>query len=161
MLLEALNENLSLLFSPSERVEDWTNREFFTRLAVDPWTSPRVLCPIARSAQDIDRDKGAARAEEMLPLTSDEAVQSIHEFDAANDIHRDDQAVLVTSCHGAKGLEFQKVILLTDGFEPTGEDVRRCGSEQRAWEEKRRLFYVAMTRAKEELSYVGPMRIGW
>lgn len=51
-------------------------------------------------------------------------------------------AVLVTTCHGAKGLEFQNVILPGDGFSTNIKEI----------ESERRLFYVAMTRVKEELT---------
>ena len=70
--------------------------------------------------------------------------------------HRDapDARLTLSTIHGSKGLEYDRVFLLDvhDGVlpaDPNGTD----GTEdaQRAYEENRRLFYVAMTRAKNEL----------
>jgi len=61
--------------------------------------------------------------------------------------------ITLSTIHGSKGLEFSKVCLIdaVDGILPMeGEDV--------SLEEERRLFYVAITRAKDELEvleYVG------
>jgi len=63
--------------------------------------------------------------------------------------------VLITSCHRAKGCEWPLVILpeLTDGSFP----VVRDGSGDAEIEDERRLFYVAVTRAKERLALISPM----
>ena len=62
---------------------------------------------------------------------------------------------LLSTIHGSKGLEYQRVILMdvADGVlpladPPLGEHPDPAAVE--AYEEERRLFYVAMTRAKEE-----------
>ncbi len=59
----------------------------------------------------------------------------------------DDRVVLLTM-HNAKGLEFPVVIVagLEEGLLPHGSSV-----EDHELEEERRLFYVALTRAKEEV----------
>lgn len=66
---------------------------------------------------------------------------------------QEDQLVL-SSIHQAKGLEWQVVFLawLTEGMFPT----RRSLDEKAAMEEERRLFYVAVTRCKEELYLTYP-----
>lgn len=63
---------------------------------------------------------------------------------------------LLSTIHGSKGLEYQRVILmdvaggvLPLADPPLGEHPDPAAVE--AYEEERRLFYVAMTRAKEEL----------
>lgn len=63
---------------------------------------------------------------------------------------------LLSTIHGSKGLEYQRVILMdvADGVlpladPPLGDYPDPAAVE--AYEEERRLFYVAMTRAKEEL----------
>jgi DNA helicase-2/ATP-dependent DNA helicase PcrA len=60
----------------------------------------------------------------------------------------------LSTIHGAKGLEFDKVIiidLINGQFPSTSSiDLRNEGNSFE-FEEERRLFYVGMTRAKEEL----------
>ncbi|MGH8094803.1 MAG: ATP-dependent helicase [Chthoniobacterales bacterium] len=59
------------------------------------------------------------------------------------------EAVNLSSVHQAKGLEFHTVfvIWLTDGMFPSSRSLET----REAIEEERRLFYVAVTRAKDEL----------
>lgn len=68
-----------------------------------------------------------------------------------------DEAVTLSSIHQAKGLEWRAVFLvwLADGMFPIGR-VLDTGDEA-ALEEERRLFYVALTRAKDELYLSYPM----
>ena len=56
--------------------------------------------------------------------------------------------IVITTFHQAKGLEFDYVFIpdVTEGKIPAGMAVSECRVE-----EERRLFYVALTRAKEEL----------
>jgi ATP-dependent DNA helicase RecQ len=152
LLLDALRKGLSEVIGPNETVEVRVRR-FFQRRGRS--TDEPTVCALVQIAQDLDRERGSGSGEELLPMTAEEVFEAIHEFDAANETHRDERTVLVTSCHGAKGLEFRKVILLTDGFEPSRSDVERANSWETAWGERRRLFYVAMTRAKDELVLCG------
>ena len=57
--------------------------------------------------------------------------------------------------HQAKGLEFDVVflIMLCDGFFPSGRSLETIEGE----EEERRLFYVAITRARNELYFSYPL----
>src|SRR6476620_11853041 len=61
----------------------------------------------------------------------------------------DKEAVNLSTVHQAKGLEFQTVfvIWLTDGMFPSSRSL----DTRDALEEERRLFYVAITRARDEL----------
>jgi DNA helicase-2/ATP-dependent DNA helicase PcrA len=61
----------------------------------------------------------------------------------------DKEAVNLSTVHQAKGLEFRSVfvIWLTDGMFPSSRSL----DTREALEEERRLFYVAITRAKDEL----------
>ena len=70
---------------------------------------------------------------------------------------RDDEKVTLSSIHQAKGLEWKVVFLiwLTDGQFPNGR-ILEAGDEA-ALEEERRLFYVALTRAKDDLYLSYPM----
>ena len=66
----------------------------------------------------------------------------------------DQEAVNLSSVHQAKGLEFHTVfvIWLTDGMFPSSRSLET----RDAVEEERRLFYVAITRAKDELYLTYP-----
>ena len=61
--------------------------------------------------------------------------------------------VTLMTIHSAKGLEFKNVFVV--GLEENLFPSSMCGDSQRALEEERRLFYVAITRAEERcyLSY--------
>jgi len=62
---------------------------------------------------------------------------------------RDDEQVRLSTIHQAKGLEFEVVfvIMLCDGLFPSARSIETVEGE----EEERRLFYVSITRAKNEL----------
>ena len=66
----------------------------------------------------------------------------------------DKEAVNLSSVHQAKGLEFHSVfvIWLTDGMFPSARSLET----REALEEERRLFYVAVTRARDELYLTYP-----
>ncbi len=59
-------------------------------------------------------------------------------------------AVNIMTVHGAKGLEFEVVFVpgLEDGLFPSGKSIE----ERNGLEEERRLMYVAITRAKKDLT---------
>ena len=67
----------------------------------------------------------------------------------------DDDRVVLSSVHQAKGLEWSRVIVmgLSEGRFPS---YRASGTDE-GLEEERRLFYVAVTRAKNEVALVYPM----
>ena len=71
-------------------------------------------------------------------------------------------AVSLMSIHNAKGLEFPCVFLLgaSDGILPHTSSLKdandRVTDTSEALEEERRLLYVAITRAKEELYISSP-----
>ncbi|MCB1127196.1 MAG: UvrD-helicase domain-containing protein, partial [Verrucomicrobiae bacterium] len=77
------------------------------------------------------------------------------EADAQQNAERDDERLRLSTVHQAKGLEFQVVfvIMLCDGMFPSGRSIDTADG----LEEERRLFYVAVTRAKDELYLVWPM----
>jgi len=74
--------------------------------------------------------------------------------EAAPSQNADREAVNLSTVHQAKGLEFHTVfvIWLTDGMFPSS----RSMDERKDLEEERRLFYVAITRAKDELYLTYP-----
>jgi DNA helicase II / ATP-dependent DNA helicase PcrA len=69
----------------------------------------------------------------------------------------EDDKVTLSSIHQAKGLEWKVVFLiwLVDGQFPNGRILE--ADDEAAFEEERRLFYVALTRAKDELYLSYPM----
>jgi len=68
-----------------------------------------------------------------------------------------EKGVTLSSIHQAKGLEWKVVFLvwLADGMFPNGKILD--ADDDRALEEERRLFYVALTRAKDQLYLSYPM----
>ena len=78
-------------------------------------------------------------------------------IEAEEDKPRDDdhEQLRLTTIHQAKGLEFKVVfvIMLCDGMFPSNRSLDSIEGE----EEERRLFYVAITRAKDELYLSYPM----
>ena len=72
-------------------------------------------------------------------------------------VHTDapDARLTLSTIHSSKGLEYERVYLLDihDGVLPSRPDAADgTADERREYEEDRRLFYVAMTRAKDELT---------
>jgi superfamily I DNA/RNA helicase len=68
-------------------------------------------------------------------------------------LHRDDADLTLATAHGTKGLEFDHVVVLADGF-PAKRAVGEAVEPQRVLEEERRLAYVAWTRARRSLTLV-------
>jgi superfamily I DNA/RNA helicase len=67
------------------------------------------------------------------------------------ELRRDDAALTLATAHGTKGLEWDHVIVLADGF-PGRRSVADAAEPERALEEERRLAYVAWTRARRSLT---------
>jgi DNA helicase-2/ATP-dependent DNA helicase PcrA len=67
----------------------------------------------------------------------------------------DEEEIRLSTIHQAKGLEFDVVfiIMLCDGLFPSARSLENLENE----EEERRLFYVAITRARDELHLSYPM----
>jgi DNA helicase II / ATP-dependent DNA helicase PcrA len=95
--------------------------------------------------------QGFQNLEEFL---SQLALLSNVEADAAKET-RDDERIRLSTVHQAKGLEFDAVfvIMLCDGLFPNA----RCFDQVDKEEEERRLFYVAITRARNELYLTYPL----
>jgi DNA helicase II / ATP-dependent DNA helicase PcrA len=80
--------------------------------------------------------------------------------EAEEDPQDDTEKIKLSTIHQAKGLEFDVVfvIMLCDGLFPSARSTESNDGE----EEERRLFYVAVTRAKDELYLCYPnMRAGF
>lgn len=72
------------------------------------------------------------------------------------DAHRDDDFLILSTIHSAKGQEWSDVYLLNvaDGNFPN----EYAANDPKGLEEERRLFYVALTRARENLHLIQPLR---
>ena len=62
----------------------------------------------------------------------------------SREVRRRQRGLLLTTAHGAKGLEFDHVIVLDGGWDQVGRDEDA--------DAPRRLYYVAMTRARKTLT---------
>ena len=84
------------------------------------------------------------------------ALQTAIEAEASARATQDDDQIRLSTIHQAKGLEFDVVfiIMLCDGLFPSARSVKTRDGE----EEERRLFYVALTRARDELYLSYPSR---
>ncbi len=143
-LLDALCRRLQCQVPPEQRVED--RIDGFFRRSGWPDDAPTVRA-LLRVGRDLDEERGTDEEGMPLPVSFQDIHDAIYEFDTVADAHLDEGAVVVSSCHGVKGLEFGRVLLLTDFFEPRRAD----STNLQAWAERRRLFYLAMTRARDEL----------
>jgi len=85
------------------------------------------------------------RFKEPQPLVGEEVIQGGEE----------DELLTLTSVHQAKGLEWKAVFIIwaAEGKFPSPKSLREIDSE----EEERRLWYVAMTRARDELYLTYPL----
>lgn len=138
-LIDQLKVKKHQVLTPDKSILSWFETCFtkWGRQLTEP--TVQVLLKIAR---DIDIERGYGIEDEALPISAADILTAVFEFNETFEAARDENAVLVTTCHGAKGLEFRNVILLGDGFSTNATEI----------ESERRLFYVAMTRAKEELT---------
>ncbi|RPJ33555.1 MAG: ATP-dependent helicase, partial [Verrucomicrobiaceae bacterium] len=91
-----------------------------------------------------------------MSSTDDELSSSSSIQNPKSNIQNSD-LVTLSSIHQAKGLEWQAVFLiwLVNGQFPNGRILE--ADDQDMLEEERRLFYVALTRAKDELYLSYPM----
>jgi DNA helicase-2/ATP-dependent DNA helicase PcrA len=109
--------------------------------------------------EDLDRLSAAACAMDDLPawlaeITLDPPMST---GDRAGPPHLDEDFVVISTVHSAKGLEWPSVHLphLVDGAFPS--DMALGSADGLA--EERRLFYVATTRARDRLTLYTPLRM--
>jgi len=105
--------------------------------------------------EDLDQLAAFARQfKDIHEFLSQLALISNVDTEAAPVQGNEKEAVNLSSVHQAKGLEFHSVfvIWLTDGMFPSSRSL----DTRDALEEERRLFYVAVTRARDELYLTYP-----
>jgi DNA helicase-2/ATP-dependent DNA helicase PcrA len=88
-------------------------------------------------------------------LTQMALLTNVEAEDEQQSQNRDDEKIRLSTIHQAKGLEFDVVfsIMLCDGLFPSA----RSAETEEGLEEERRLFYVTITRAKNELYLCYPL----
>jgi DNA helicase-2/ATP-dependent DNA helicase PcrA len=88
-------------------------------------------------------------------LTQMALLTNVEAEDEQQTQNRDDEKIRLSTIHQAKGLEFDVVfsIMLCDGLFPSA----RSAETDEGLEEERRLFYVTITRAKNELYLCYPL----
>jgi ATP-dependent DNA helicase UvrD/PcrA len=97
----------------------------------------------------------ALQAESLEQLLGDLTLLDSLEAEDVVEGSAPDEKLTLSSVHQAKGLEWRAVFLiwLADGRFPSAPALRAADGE----EEERRLFYVAVTRARDELYLTYPM----
>jgi DNA helicase-2/ATP-dependent DNA helicase PcrA len=98
----------------------------------------------------------AVQFESVEEFLTQLALQTAIEAEASARANEDDDQMRLSTIHQAKGLEFDVVfiIMLCDGMFPSSRSIETVEDE----EEERRLFYVAVTRARDELYLTYPSR---
>src|SRR5438445_9399556 len=96
----------------------------------------------------------ARQFKDLNEFLSQLALISNVDAEAAPNQTADNEAVNLSSVHQAKGLEYHTifVIWLSDGMFPSSRSL----NQREDLEEERRLFYVAITRARDELYLTYP-----
>ena len=119
------------------------------------------LRELIRAAADFSRAPTASEEEEegdsLIRFLANAALESSLDQNADKDAANGGGAVNLMTVHAAKGLEFERVYVvgLEEGIFPAGRSVAEGRS---AIEEERRLMYVAITRAKRELTLTRALR---
>ncbi len=116
---------------------------------------------LVNTYEDADRrlDDLAALADDVAQFDSLESFLSevalMTNVDGEQDEHEEEVSVRLSTVHQAKGLEWSAVIILwaTDGMFPSSRSMQESDEAEA---EERRLFYVAVTRAKESLDICVP-----
>ena len=126
-----------LLLSLRGRFDDWPKR----------MRDLEHLVGIARRFRSTER------------FTSDFSIDppADHTITGVSGVQNEEEPLVLSTIHSAKGLEWKAVFILSalDGYLP--QDY--AFSDDAALEEERRLLYVAMTRAKDELTVTYPMTV--
>ncbi len=121
------------------------------------WKSLKYSAYAAKNGLD------AGKFEILCQLASREKspMDFLRRLDALRDIVHEhvnspDVKLLLSTVHSSKGLEYERVYLadMFDGILPSKKKAEcRSDDEWRQYEEDRRIFYVAMTRARDELYF--------
>ena len=112
----------------------------------------KELVTFALKYDNLEDRTGVERLLEDAALASDQDSIMINQEKTVE--KKETNAVKLMTVHASKGLEFKYIFItgLEDGLFPASAKASACKPhEDRDEEEERRLFYVALTRAKEKL----------
>lgn len=147
-------ESLAISLRDMKQIADTGSPDEVVQMGIDGWYSSYLQGAYANYTsrlEDLNSLVGfAARFEEMQELITQITLLN---SETANRVEDSDEAIRLTTIHQAKGLEFDIVFLIgaADGFFPTRRSIDEGDTE-----EERRLFYVAVTRARDELYMLYP-----
>lgn len=104
-------------------------------------------------------EKYAEKFEDLQEFLSQLSLLAGQDSVAATEAEPDKESVCLSSVHQAKGLEWKVVfcVWLADGMFPNSRVIDEDKEDKSGLEEERRLFYVAVTRAKDELYLTYPL----
>jgi DNA helicase II / ATP-dependent DNA helicase PcrA len=138
-----------LTSTPSEMIRAVVDSGYETYLQTNFANFPARLDDLRRFSEFALRYESAEQLLSELALTSGVAGQDAMEEKSEEEI------LVLSTIHQAKGLEWKAVFVLwlVDGKFPDARALKDDGGE----EEERRLFYVAVTRAKDHLYLVHPV----
>ncbi len=127
-------------------------RTFYAPILESKYDSPRPRLNDLKQLQNV-ATRFPDRTTFLTEITLDPPVST---QDLADDPHLDEDYLTLSTIHSSKGLEWDAVYVLhaSDGNIPS--DMATQNSEQ--IEEERRLFYVALTRARDSLYVCFPQR---
>ncbi len=148
-------ESLAISLRDMKQVALQGSPDEVVQMGVDGWYGLYLQGAFANFNARMDDLKSligfASRYEDMNELIAQIVLLSAEITN--KEVEDSSQAIRLTTVHQAKGLEFNVVFIigLADGFFPIRRSI-----EEGDTEEERRLFYVAVTRARDELYMLYP-----
>lgn len=148
-------ESLAISLQDMKKVNESGSPEEVVEIGLEGWYSLYLQGAYANYVNRLDDLKSligfAGRFDEMQELIAQ--ITLLNSEVADRNIEDAGESIRLTTVHQAKGLEFDVVFLIgaADGLFP----IRRA-IESGDTEEERRLFYVAVTRARDELYLLFP-----
>ncbi|EHI9302108.1 ATP-dependent helicase, partial [Vibrio vulnificus] len=117
-----------------------------------------------------DRQRGVVKIEELLESSKISAYTFLNLILNPEESSTDCEPFVLSTLHASKGLEWDNVVLIglndeeypggkSDGNHNVLTSIDECMANEEA-EEERRLFYVGMTRTKQQLNIVVPQDDG-
>jgi DNA helicase-2/ATP-dependent DNA helicase PcrA len=148
-------ESLAISLQDMKKANESGSPEEVVEIGLEGWYSLYLQGAYANYVNRLDDLKSligfAARFEEMQELIAQ--IILLNSEVADRNMEDSDQSIRLTTVHQAKGLEFDVVFVIgaADGLFPIRRSIEAGDTE-----EERRLFYVAVTRARDELYLLFP-----